>query len=80
MALVRYKLGDYKTAVQWAAKTLSYKPDPCSDDLRERGAAEFQAFGGDDKVAMMLGEPGTENSWDQLKQQMRAIMALSDRT
>jgi len=80
MALVRYKLGDYKTAAQWAAKVLSYKPDPCSDDLRETGVDEFQGFGVDDKVAKMLGEPGTKNSWGQLKQQMRAIMALSDRT
>lgn len=78
MALVLFKLGDYKAAAEWAGKVLNFNPDACSDELLERAAADVLAPGGEEKIAAMLGEePGMENSWDKIQQQMKAIIEAS---
>ena len=78
MALVLFKLGDYRAAAEWAGKVLNFNPDACSDEPLERAAAAILAPGGEGKMAAMLGEePGMENSWDQTQQQMKAIIEAS---
>jgi tetratricopeptide (TPR) repeat protein len=73
MAVVAFRTNDYQTALYWAEKVLNYLPNPNSDDSWERGYAEFMSFGGSEKAAQLLGEPGGTDTWKQVQQQMETI-------
>ncbi|MGD0950282.1 MAG: hypothetical protein ABSA52_23020 [Candidatus Binatia bacterium] len=72
MALVASHTGDCKTAVFWADKFLTDKPDPASSDPWERAAADFMTAQGNRKMEEELG-PDVIRAARAIREEMERI-------
>ena len=73
MAAIGINTGDCSTAVSWADKVLTFKPDQNSSDWLERGMAMYITEEGGRLAAEILNDPEMIGHWNEIQKEMKAI-------